>query len=101
MDEMNQTADIGIMIGEIPFQHKGYGAEAWKAVCDFLFEKTKIRKISAGTLSTNTVMLQIMRKTGMQEDGRRIRHYIWEGQEVDVVHMALFKEAKKSDRKFL
>ena len=96
IDETNRTADLGIMIGEKGFQHKGYGVEAWKAVCDFLFTNKKIRKISAGTLSTNATMLRIMKKTGMQEDGRRVKHHIWEGREVDIVHMALFKQAEKS-----
>ncbi len=98
IDEINQTADIGIMIGENRFQHKGYGAEAWKAVCDFLLKNKKIRKISAGALATNVNMIRIMKKTGMQEDGRRIRHHIWEGQEVDIIHMAIFKEAEKKEK---
>ena len=37
-------------------------------------------------------MLKIMQRAGMKEDGVRRRHYLVEGREVDVVHMAFFKE---------
>lgn len=92
IDPHNLTADIGIMIGERTIQGQGYGAEAWLGVCGFLFETQNIRKITAGTISTNIPMIRLMKKAGMVEDGIRKRHYIYDGKEVDVIHMALFKK---------
>lgn len=92
VDENNQVADIGILIGESGAQQKGYGLEAWRAVCAFLIEELGMRKISAGTVTANAAMLTIMQRAGMTADGVRRRHRLLDsGLETDVVHMALFR----------
>jgi RimJ/RimL family protein N-acetyltransferase len=95
INTMNKVADIGILLGDREMWGKGYGLEAWKAVCDHLFDNVGIRKITAGTLVLNTGMLNIMIRSGMIEDGRRIRHYLFEGREVDVLHYALYAYRSK------
>jgi RimJ/RimL family protein N-acetyltransferase len=37
-------------------------------------------------------MIAVMKRAGMVDDGRRIRQCVFEGEEVDIVHMALFQE---------
>lgn len=88
----NKIADVGILIGEIVAQGNGYGYEAFKGVSQYLFGNTKIRKVTAGTVSTNLSMIKIMNKMKMKEDGIRKRHYLIQEEAVDVIHMALFKE---------
>ncbi|MCX5815848.1 MAG: GNAT family N-acetyltransferase [Proteobacteria bacterium] len=95
VDEKNSLADIGIMIGEKTAWRKGYGLEAWQAVCSYLLDDVGIRKVTAGTMAANKSMLRIMEKSGMVADGRRIRHYIFNAAEVDVIHAALFKTSFK------
>lgn len=90
VDEPNRLADIGILIGEKNAGRKGYGLEAWCSVCTFLAEDLKMRKISAGTMATNLPMRRIMEKAGMIEDGIRKAHFLFGGNTVDIVHMALF-----------
>ena len=51
-----------------------------------------MRKITAGTMETNVAMRAIMKRAGMVEDGRRARHYLQGGGEVDLVYAALFRE---------
>jgi ribosomal-protein-alanine N-acetyltransferase len=92
VNEAHGTADVGILIGERAAQGRGYATEAWLAVCDFLLRTAGMRKVTAGTLSVNAPMLRLMERAGMEPDGRRLRHHLWEGQEVDVVHAALFRE---------
>lgn len=92
VDVNNSVADIGILIGEKKVWGRGYGKEAWVAACDFLLRIEEFRKVTAGTLSVNTAMLKIMQYAGMVEDGRRIRHHTFEGQEVDLMNKALFRE---------
>ena len=91
IDRNNLTADLGILIGNIDMQNKGYAIESWKAVCEYLFLKKGIRKITAGALSINFPMLKLMKKAGMKEDGKRLRHYIVNGEYVDLQYMAIFK----------
>ena len=92
VDEMNKVADIGILIGEVKALGKGYATEAWMAICGYLFKEMNIRKITAGTLSCNKRMLNLMKRAGMQDDGRRVKQYLWEGKEEDIMHKAIFKE---------
>jgi len=91
IDEFNSVADIGILIGERAVWGKGYGLEAWVAVCNYLLRDIGIRKVTAGTMAVNKGMLRIMEQSGMVADGRRIRHYIFNAEEVDVILAALFK----------
>ncbi len=98
VDEPNLVADVTILIGEKRAWNRGLGSEAWSAVCDYLLAAGGMRKVSAGTLAENAGMLGIMRRAGMVEDGRRIRHYLLEDREVDVVHLALFRSIQQGHR---
>ena len=89
--DINQnTADLGIIIGEKKVWGKGFGLEAWEVICEFLFNEKSIRKITAGTLSCNKGMLKIAEKSGMKKEGRRLKQEIVRGEEVDVVYFGLF-----------
>jgi len=92
VDTHNKIADIGLLIGEAAMQGAGYGYEAFKGVVEYLFDKMEIRKITAGTVSSNLPMIKLMQKMKMQEDGIRKRHYLIKGEEVDILYMALFKQ---------
>jgi RimJ/RimL family protein N-acetyltransferase len=92
VNEKNLIVDVGIMIGAKESQNMKYGIEAWMGVCDYLFNNLPIRKLTAGTISTNIPMLKIMKRSGMIEDGIRKRQFLVEGQEVDIIHKALFRE---------
>ncbi|MBI2524653.1 MAG: GNAT family N-acetyltransferase [Candidatus Rokubacteria bacterium] len=91
-DPGHGVADVGILVGQAAAQGRGYAAEAWLAVCDFLFRVAGMRKVTAGTIAPNVAMLNLMKRVGMREDGRRVRHHLWNGEEVDVIHGALFSD---------
>lgn len=90
IDPYNGLADIAILIGELSCWGKGYGFEAWDAVCHYLLKTLNIRKVTAGAMSVNTAMIQIMKKANMLEDGCRKCHHMIEGQLADVMYYALF-----------
>lgn len=90
VEEHHSVADIGILIGEKTFWGKGIATEAYQVAIRFLFDEQVIRKITVGTLSVNTGMLNVMKKLGMKPDGIRQKQCLFEGQEVDVVYQALF-----------
>jgi len=91
----DQVADLGILVGNRNAWRQGYSREAWLAVCGYLFGRAGIRKITAGAYATNAAMLALMKSTGMSEDGRRVRHTLVEGREVDIIHAALFSDSWK------
>jgi len=90
VDEPNRVADVGIIIGEADVRSKGYGLEAWQAVCRYLIDEANIRKVTAGTAAVNLPMLKVMKRSGMVEDGKRMRQFLIDGHEVDLIHGALF-----------
>ena len=91
VDVPNKVADIGLIIGKKDVQRKRFGYEAFCAVCQYLFLNCKIRKITAGTVSINTPMLKLMRKAGMVNDGVQKKQCIINGEEIDIIMMALFR----------
>lgn len=91
VDPKNGVADIGILIGERHARGRGYALEAWTNVCRYLFEDAGLRKVTAGMMNVNTPMQKLARRAGMRRDGRRRRHCWWEGREVDVIHVAVFR----------
>jgi len=90
IDAFNSNASVGIMIGERRVWGRGYGLEAWTAVCQHLINDLGLRKVTAGTMAPNQGMRRIMEKSGMEADGRWRRHCLLEGEEVDIVFAALF-----------
>ena len=90
VDTRNRVADVGILIGEPGAGGKGLALEAWTAVCQFLFDTARVRKITAGTMALNAAMIRLALKAGMTEDGIRRRQLLCEEQEVDVLYFAKF-----------
>lgn len=74
VDQPNNVANVGILIGDRKEWRKGYGFEAWKEFCDYLF-KIGVRKIEAGCMSPNKGMIRIFQKYDMEPEGRREGHF--------------------------
>ena len=88
----HSTADIGILIGDKSTWGKGFGLDAWKATMDWLTNEKKIRKITAGTLSINYGMINIIKKSGMKHDGARLRQELCDGKYRDMMYFATFND---------
>lgn len=97
IDPPNLVADLAIMIGAPWARGQGFGREAWALAGDYLLGRGGMRKVSAGTMASNVAMLGVMQATGMVEDGRRARHFLWQGQEVDLVMAARFSRHAADD----
>ncbi len=83
----HHTSDVGILVGE---RGKGYGAEAWCLVVDWLLNICQVRKITAGTLACNHGMLRLMEKSGMEREAVRRNQEIVEGKPQDIIYFAKF-----------
>jgi len=92
VDVHNKVGDVGILIGDRTKWGTGCGAEAFRAVIDFLFREVGMRKVSAGTMAANKAMIALMHQAGMEEECRRKRHFVLNDSEVDLVHGAIFRE---------
>jgi len=92
VDRPNSVGDIAIILGERSVWGRGYGAEAWSAVCEYLLSDVGLRKVTAGTMICNQGMLGIMRKVGMVEECRRPRQFLVDGKETDIVYVAIYHQ---------
>ena len=93
IDKEAQVADLGIVIGEKQLWGKGYGLEAWLAVCDYLFCNESILKVTGGTVATNKAMVRLFRKAGMQEQSPSMVQ-AWVGGELnDIIKFQRLKGA--------
>ncbi len=93
IDVMNGLADVAILIGARDVWGQGYGLEAWNGALGWLKSEPGVRKIVAGCMHANTAMRQIMRNSGMTDDGVRRSHYLLDGKPEDVVFTALYTSA--------
>ena len=92
VDPHNRIAELTILIGERKAQGKGLGLQAWELAMDCLFN-LGFRKLTAGTMAVNLRMLNIIRRSGMIEDGVRAKHFLYQDKEVDCVLFAKFLNA--------
>jgi RimJ/RimL family protein N-acetyltransferase len=86
----HQTADVGILIGESGLWGKGYGQEAFALAVDALFGSGKIRKVTAGTMSCNVMMIKIMQKCGMTLEATQKDQELVDGEPFDILYFAKF-----------
>jgi RimJ/RimL family protein N-acetyltransferase len=92
IDRANRLAEVSILIGERTAWGHGFGSTAWVLVVDWLLGAGEMRKVVAGTMATNKAMLRVMERAGMAIEARHARHFLLDGQEIDVVFGARFKE---------
>lgn len=90
IDAENRVAEVGILLGD--GRGKGFGSEAWNAVCDWLLRKdgAAVRKVEAGCHANNTAMRRIMEKGGFSFEGEKRNHFFWFGQPIGLVFYGRF-----------
>ncbi len=91
-DVENSIIDLAILIGDKECWKQGYGSEAWIVLLNFIVREKLARKVTGGTMATNIRMLRIFKKAGMEKDGQRTRHFIFDGTEIDILYYARFAD---------
>ncbi len=74
------TVDIGIMIGRKSVWGQGVGQDAWDTLVNWFIERRRIRKVTAGALSSNKAMIRIMERSGMQCEAIRPKQELLDGE---------------------
>lgn len=95
-DRANESADLSIIIGEKRVWGTGLATQAWSAVVNEALGYFALRQVTAGTMGINLPMIKLMERSGMKIDAVRPRHFLWEGQEVDLVMASKFREQSAS-----
>ena len=80
IDERNQEAQIGIMIGDRDYWDQGYGADAITTLEEHIFRNTPVKRIYLKTLDWNSRAQQCFKNCGFTEyirDFRNGHHFIF------------------------
>lgn len=84
------TADIGILIGQKSVWGTGVGQDAWDTLLNWLIDQRRVRKVTAGTLSSNKAMIVIMERSGMHREAVRPKQEMLDGEPVDLHYYGKF-----------
>lgn len=87
----NQTATVGITIGEKDYWGQGYGTEALELLLDYGFRWRNLRKIRLSVLSNNPRGVACYRKCGFTEEGRLREQHARNGSFIDEILMGIFQ----------
>lgn len=87
------TCELGITIGDLEYQGKGYGREAIGLLLDYAFRLRNMRKVYLTVNGDNERAQRAYRACGFTEEARWHQHVWSAGQYVDLVGMGIFHEA--------
>ncbi len=93
VDEPNNVAEVGILLGDKAAWGKRYGLEAWIGACDWLLNATggAVRKLEAGCMRDNEAMMAILKKSKFIQEGERMNHFLLDGRPVGMVLFGRFR----------
>jgi RimJ/RimL family protein N-acetyltransferase len=87
ISHIHRNAVLGMFIGDSNHRNKGIGTEATKLILDFAFNVINLRNIMIETFSFNERAINLCKKIGFKEIGRRRNAIIYGNNEFDEVFM--------------
>jgi RimJ/RimL family protein N-acetyltransferase len=88
----DETAELGVMIGDRAYWGRGVVIEARGAVLDFLFQELGMYKVFGVTAAKNVPSLFNYRQQGYQREGVFRDQLLRDGERVDTVRFAIFRD---------
>jgi len=73
INEAEDEAELGIIIGNSDYWDKSYGADAITALLNYIFHKTNLKRIYLKTLDWNNRAQQCFEKCGFTQYGQSVR----------------------------
>ena len=96
INQIDGTAEFGILIGAKDCWNKGYGTETARLLLDYGFTVLGLRNIMRRTLSFNPRAIRADSRAGYREFGRRHNARTLAGQSYDMVYMECLSEDFRS-----
>jgi RimJ/RimL family protein N-acetyltransferase len=92
----NQTAMLGINIGDPAYWSKGYGTDAMRLIVGYGFRELNLHRITSSTISYNTRSIGVHEKVGFKREGIQRESIQREGQRFDVIHFGILRHEWES-----
>lgn len=101
VDNVNQTATLGIFIGENDDRNKGYGKEAIKLILNYGFNTLNLNNIMLSVYSFNERAFNTYKKIGFKKIGVRRNSVYRDGQVYDEIFMDILKDEFNDIKDFI
>ena len=92
LDHINQTAEVGIFIGDKKYWNKGYGTEAFQLLLDYGFRALNLHNVMLRVYSFNNVAKKLYEKIGFKTIGIRREALKRFNMNHDVIYMDLLEK---------
>lgn len=92
IEQVNRSAEFGIMIGEKEYQNRGYGTEATALTIDYGFNALNLASIFLRVHEFNKRGIRVYEKVGSKRIGVRRRAYFVGGKFYEDVFMDIVPE---------
>lgn len=101
LDHINQTATLGIFIGEKENRNKGYGKESIKLILDYGFNTLNLNNIMLTVYSFNQRAINTYKKIGFKQIGNRRNSIYRDNQIYDEIYMDILKNEFNELKEFI
>ncbi len=92
VDDVNQTCELGIVIGDKAYWGRGYGREAVRLLLDYAFRLRNLWKVWLTVNGNNERAIRAYQACGFVEEGRQ-RAQVWSaGAYIDLVYMGILRD---------
>lgn len=90
---ISRIADLGVMIGDKEFWHKGYATEAIKLLLDYAFRRLNLHKVTAGVIAGHEASIKAFEKAGFEVEGRMKSQCFLDGKYCDSLYLGIIRES--------
>ena len=87
IDNLNQTAELGIVVGNKKYWNKGYGSEALKLLLNYGFKALNLHNVLLDVYSFNKNAKRCYEKIGFKEIGKRREALYRDLKNYDIIFM--------------
>ncbi|MCL2301369.1 MAG: GNAT family N-acetyltransferase [Firmicutes bacterium] len=91
IDRANQRAMAGFWLGR-DYWHRGYAAEAFRAVLTYCFDELNLNRVWASHLAGNEASGRVQQKCGLRYEGTQRQHHGLSGRCLDLLLYGILKE---------
>ena len=93
IDTRHSLSSVSYFIGEQKLWGKGIATRAVSKAVEFAFSDLTLEKLTAGVYEPNVGSRIVLEKCGFKQEGRRLKHAIYDSQRIDTYEFGLLKNS--------